>query len=638
MGVAELALVRPPWGDEAARIVRFGAVGLVNTAIGAGVIALALRAGLGDYAANASGYALGLVSSYALNRRFTFRAGGAGTMAERGRFLLTALIAYAVNLAILALGRSTGLGGTMVLQLAAMGAYTLAFYALSRRFVFGEEWRFDPLALADSNLLVAALVLATALPALLPPVLPLMDLGGHLGRYVVQVDGGRSADLAQWYGFRWGLLPNLGVDLLVQALAPLLGVEAAMHLVVGLIPPLTVLGLLLLARAAHGRIPPSAPLAVPLALGMPYLYGFANFTLGMALALLALALWLQLGARGRIGLRAVLFVPIGFALWLCHLVPFAVFAIVAGCIELDRRRAEGHRLLPALVLSGLPLLGLLAGPLAGLALPHRPDPGPPFEYIETRSKAAFVFMVLRDAWPAWDAVCTGALVFAVVTGLRAPGWVRHRGLVGAGLLLAAIYAIMPDVIMGSHYADLRLIPVVLILLLVGMAPTVTDQRRAALILALALGFAGVRLAGSAVTLTGAGTRWAQDLTVLDSLPRGRNMVSLFVAPCQSWGTDRRHHLSGYALARRHGFDNGQWEMPSGQLLSVHNRDAEPFVRDPSQVTFATPCRGAADVGTTVAAIPPRIAWLWVIAGPSGREYPGWHLVRAVDDSHLYRRD
>jgi putative flippase GtrA len=39
-----------------------------------GTIAIGLHCGLGDYAANAAGYGLGLVSSYILNRRFTFRA------------------------------------------------------------------------------------------------------------------------------------------------------------------------------------------------------------------------------------------------------------------------------------------------------------------------------------------------------------------------------------------------------------------------------------------------------------------------------------------------------------------------------------------------------------------------------------
>jgi hypothetical protein len=88
---------------------------------------------------------------------------------------MTAGISYLVNLTILLLGRRIGAGGTMALQLVAMAAYTMTFYALSRLFVFSANERpsrdraarrGDPLALADSNLLVLALVVATAVPVL----------------------------------------------------------------------------------------------------------------------------------------------------------------------------------------------------------------------------------------------------------------------------------------------------------------------------------------------------------------------------------------------------------------------------------------------------------------------------------------
>ena len=79
----------------------------------------------------------------------------------------------------------------------------------------------DPPASPVSELaLIVLLSAVAAIPAMLTPVLPLIDLGGHVARYVVQLDAGRSPVLAHWYSFEWGLLPNLGVDLLVQLLAP----------------------------------------------------------------------------------------------------------------------------------------------------------------------------------------------------------------------------------------------------------------------------------------------------------------------------------------------------------------------------------------------------------------------------------
>ena len=82
-----------------------------------------------------------------------------------------------------------------------------------------------------------------------------------------------------------------------------------------------------------------------LAISLPYLYGFANFALSIALAFHAMALWIALERRPV--LRTLVFVPIGFALWLCHLVGWAVFSLVAGMTALAAGwRAGARRLRP----------------------------------------------------------------------------------------------------------------------------------------------------------------------------------------------------------------------------------------------------------------------------------------------------
>jgi hypothetical protein len=140
---------------------------------------------------------------------------------------------------------------------------------------------------------------------LFPPIPPLVDLLGHMGRFKVMLDLDSSAWLARYYTFHWAPVGNLGVDLLVRFLGPLMGVEPATKLVILVVPPLTVAGFLAIAREAHGEIPPTAFFAVPFAYGQPMLYGFANFTLSMALAMIAFALWLRLGRTGRLRLRAL---------------------------------------------------------------------------------------------------------------------------------------------------------------------------------------------------------------------------------------------------------------------------------------------------------------------------------------------
>ena len=49
----------------------------------------------------------------------------------------------------------------------------------------------------------------------------------------------------------------------------------------------------------HGRIPPTAFFALPFIYGYPFLFGFVNFALSVALAFLAFGLWLRLGRLGQ---------------------------------------------------------------------------------------------------------------------------------------------------------------------------------------------------------------------------------------------------------------------------------------------------------------------------------------------------
>ena len=116
-----------------------------------------------------------------------------------------------------------------------------------------------------------AVILMAAVPLLYPPVPPLVDVLGHMGRYRVELDVGHSPWLQQYYGFRWAAIGNLGGDILVKLFGPLIGLEPAVKLIALIIPPLTVAGLLWVASEVHGRVPPTALFALPFAYGLPFL-------------------------------------------------------------------------------------------------------------------------------------------------------------------------------------------------------------------------------------------------------------------------------------------------------------------------------------------------------------------------------
>src|SRR2546423_10635082 len=124
----------------------------------------------------------------------------------------------------------------------------------------------------DSRVAIAAAIVLATVPLLYPPIPPLIDLPGHMGRYRVELDGGHSPWLQQYYAFHWAPIGNLGVDLLVRLIPPLVGLELAVKVAVVAIPALTVAGLLWVAREVHGRIPPTAYFAIPFVYGHPFLY------------------------------------------------------------------------------------------------------------------------------------------------------------------------------------------------------------------------------------------------------------------------------------------------------------------------------------------------------------------------------
>lgn len=117
-------------------LARFLSVGVINTALGLAVIILCLQLGLGDYAANVIGYAVGFACSYLLHRGYTFATTSTPHGAQLPRFAIAVAVSYGLNLAVIRAGHLLGHDGTIALQLVAIAAYTACFYVLSRVFVF----------------------------------------------------------------------------------------------------------------------------------------------------------------------------------------------------------------------------------------------------------------------------------------------------------------------------------------------------------------------------------------------------------------------------------------------------------------------------------------------------------------------
>jgi len=121
-----------------AAFVRYLAAGLLATLVGLSVIWGAMWAlGLNPFAANALGYAIALTISFQIHKFWTFGAAKTGRAGRRpARYLIAFAIAYAANLAGLALALNAFPDRAYAAQLAGMATYTTGFFLLNRFWVF----------------------------------------------------------------------------------------------------------------------------------------------------------------------------------------------------------------------------------------------------------------------------------------------------------------------------------------------------------------------------------------------------------------------------------------------------------------------------------------------------------------------
>ena len=488
---------------------------------------------------------------------------------------------------------------------------------------------------------VALLALFAAVPLLWPAIPPLVDLPGHMGRYRVQLDGGQTV-LAQFYDFHWALIGNLGVDLLIIPMSKLFGLELGVKLIVMTIPVMTVAGLLWIAREVHGRIPPTALFALPLAYGHPFMFGFVNFSLSMALALLAFALWLRLARLGKLNLRAALFVGIGPLLWITHTFGWATLGVLAFSAELIRQHDKGGSWPHALVWAGVHCLSLAPPILLMILWRSGHVGGQTTDWFNWRAKLMWFNMILRDRWRLFDAASLGLLVIVIVYGVRDRRMGMSRNLAASALFLLAAFVLLPRIALGSAYADMRLTPFILMIAIIAIRPRPDASPRLLITLA-AFGFAfyAVRIATTTTSFVMTSSRYDQALVALDRVPIGARMLSFVGYSCRPvWITNRMEHLPAMAIVRRRAFSNDQWDLPGAQLIRI-KPPLGYYGADPSQIVVRQFCGRDKwrPIGLSLANMPrDAFDYMWLIDIPylKPSDLPGMTPLWSNGRDSLYR--
>ncbi len=433
------------------------------------------------------------------------------------------------------------------------------------------------------------LCLASIMPLMVVDFPPLVDLYGHLGRYAIQTDLANRPELQLYFSYEWRLIGNLGADLMVELLHGWLGLEAAVRVVVILTQLLAAAGILLVSRALHGGITPFAIAALPLIYGLPFNYGFLNFSLSMALGMLAFAAWLRLRRVNSSFIPRIWLAIAGIVVWICHAYGWAFLGLLCGSTMLAETITDKERPLAALghIIDECWTLLLPVGPI----VLWRVDSGG----MNTLA-SSFMFKLMglvspfRTKWALLD-VSSFFLVVALIywsVRSRVVGLDMRLGI--AALLCFACFLILPIQVFGSLFADLRLVPYVLITALLAIPSIALSRKQIRIFTLIALPFFASRMLTTAVAYEQYEKTVDAVLPALESIPRGSRVAFFAVAPCKpTWNLPVLDHVAGFALARRSVFINDQWHVPGANPLNIHYAAAGDFAHDPAHLVLADEC-------------------------------------------------
>ena len=306
----------------------------------------------------------------------------------------------------------------------------------------------------------ALLAAASLLPVLLTPIPPMVDYPNHLARmYILSRNG--TPDANPYYEVAWALYPNLAMDLLIPQMARLISVENATRLFLLFSQFLIVGGALALERVVKGRVHLAGFAALMVLYCLPFTWGFVNFEFGLGAALWGVAGYLMFAERAW-PLRFVVHTVFVGALFTAHFFALGVYGATLGFYELWRangRKSPYGEVVWRLVLLTIPAVVLLAimrmtaGSIGGEGTTWS------FEF-----KPIWLFRIMNGYNLSVSAASALVLMAALFVATRRGFLKLAPAGIWLGIGFGLLYLAIPSSLLGTSFADLRVIPAIALIL------------------------------------------------------------------------------------------------------------------------------------------------------------------------------
>jgi hypothetical protein len=338
------------------------------------------------------------------------------------------------------------------------------------------------------DITVAALTLVSLSPVLLVAMPAMADYPNHLARmYILTAAGTTQAN--PFYEVRIALYPNLAIDLLVPPLARAVGVEIATRVFLIISQVLIVSGAIALEIVTKRKHELAGVAALLVLYSFPFSWGFLNFEFALGVALWGIAAWEHLRDRS-LATRLIVHTLFVALIYIGHLFALGLYAATIGLIELSHiARGQLRAAAARLAVVCLPVVAIGA---LSFALADRVGNGPT-EWAPV-SKLLASLLVLNGYSVEAGIVAAAAVLgvcYFVFRSKRLSMAYAGKWIAG-GLLL--LFLAMPFRLLGSAYADVRVLVAAFLILPAYTIVSATPARGAQPLIAVFIGLALVNVA------------------------------------------------------------------------------------------------------------------------------------------------